>query len=533
MSKTIKKKQNVQAKQGPPKTGPRMPKLPKTPAHMVEVPKNANRPRVKMGKTVMNPRYAKGGKRIVGFGDYVEPSQPIQQEDSVWMKLLEHGGNALGSLLGFNSAGSMARGAFKALGLGDYDLNSNVITAALSKGETGAQIPAMVNSKHSNIFRHKEYIGPVFGSTGEFSTTVQPINPGNEALFPWLSQIAFNWQRYRWRGLIFEYIPLSADYAANTAMGYVAMGTQYNPLEADFTDKTTMMEYEYTSERKPSELFMHPIECAPDQSTIVEYYIRDVNAVTPDSDLRFSDIGKFTVATGGNPSADGHLGDLWATYEIEMMQPKLSSVMGNDADVMSWTNSTGVTGAAPYGTGAGTYDDSNTLDVEVDPATFKLTFPETGTKYLVVWWWRGGSVTVVAPLIGTATGLTISYLINGAVFTSGTGANPTLAGTCFVTIDHTTSEHTLLMGVAGTLPSSCAVQIVVAKVPSGVSRKRGDLFNKTRKADNSVVVNTESVLTVSQLKVVLDLLRERDTPEQDNGELLARLLSSSKKMVPH
>jgi len=202
--------------------------------------------------------------RLRGYGDYdvVLPppiTSPVQekQKEKRWYEM--HIGDAMGDFA--NTLSKMAFGSVN--GLGDYNVETNSLVANLTKGIKGNEIPIMQNSKHCNIIRHREYIGDILGTSDLFSFTKYPINPGLFTTFPWGQTVCNSYQRYRWRGLVFEYIPESADYAANTAMGYVGMATLYNPYLPDFPDKTTFMNSEFANSRKPSKAFMHPIECNP------------------------------------------------------------------------------------------------------------------------------------------------------------------------------------------------------------------------------------------------------------------------------
>lgn len=372
------------------------------------------------------------------------------------------------------------------LGFGDYEVKSNSLLAAATDGQMGSQIPQIINSKYSNIVRHREYIGQVLGSTGPFTPTVQPINPGNQALFPWLSIQAKGYQRYRWKGLIFEYIPLSADYAANTAMGYVAFATQYNSLEAAFGNKTDMMQYEFSNEDKPSKVIMHPIECAPEQNTVTEFYVRDPDQAI-DGDVRLSDIGKFTYATGGNPAADGYLGDLYATYEIEFFQPKGVLVEGTHMEGSYYTVSAGVANATPLGNGTGTYDSGSTMKPNYANTVLQIN---PGYKHVfALFKWTGGSVTTASP---TTTGSNCTITNVGA---SGTQfVFPAVAATTFVwnailTSSNINNGMSVTFGTGGTFPSSATFTAFVCQIPDFSflpTLKKLDRLNRTRIADNSV-----------------------------------------------
>jgi len=184
------------------------------------------------------------------------------------------------------------------------------------------------------------------GSTAAFTPVQYALNPGM-AFMPWISPIAACYTKFKWRGAVVEYIPLASDYASTGVLGFVAAATQYNPLDAPFGDKLTMMNHEFSNEKKISMPLTHPIECAPSQMAIEEYFIRD-GPPPPNADLRFYDLGTLTIATGGNP-VDTQIGDLWVTFEVEFYQPKIKSDVGTKTDVMTYTNANN-SGDNPWGT---------------------------------------------------------------------------------------------------------------------------------------------------------------------------------------
>lgn len=186
--------------------------------------------------------------------------------------------------------------------------------------------PMITNSINTGaiIVRHREYIGDITSSTG-FLNRNFPINPGMVGTFPWLAQIANAFEQYRFRGLLFEFKSLSADSlistSTNIGQGTVIMATQYNALSPGFSTKIEMENYEFANSCKPSCSFIHPVECAMYQTPNTPLYVRN-SAIPPNSDERLYDLGNFNLATQGLPSADGSIGELWATFEIEFFKPK-------------------------------------------------------------------------------------------------------------------------------------------------------------------------------------------------------------------
>lgn len=276
-------------------------------------------------------------RKISGKGDYElegggQHKKKKEQEHPWW----EEVGRDVG---GFLTKGAVT--AIKALtGFGDYSVDTNSLLAQATDGKQGSTIPLMENSKVANIMRHREFIGNVRGSVLDFAAVSYDVNPGLDDTFPWGYALANCFTSYRMRGMVFEFISLSSEYTATPYMGFVAMASQYNVLDANFTNKKVMENSEYSGSTKPSKNLMHPIECANDQ--ILNDHLTVRSGEPPaNADKRMYDLCKFTIACGGQASS-GIIGELWCSYEVEFYQPKLGGATGNLINAEHWvgTNST-------------------------------------------------------------------------------------------------------------------------------------------------------------------------------------------------
>lgn len=297
---------------------------------------------------------------------------------------------------------AIGHGATKALagmitGFGDYRIGSNSLLTG------GITPPTIMNSmdKGGVIIRHREYMGDVLPSTN-FNINTYSINPGLFSTFPWLSQVAANFEQYRFRGLIFEFKSLSSDAvlstAANTSLGSVIMATQYNALSTAFTDKKTMENYEFANSSKPSECFIHPIECKASQTPVSELYVR-TGGVPTGADARLFDLGDFNLATVGMQGTTGVIGELWCTFEVEFYKSKLITADGLGALTDHWQLSglSGGTGGAFLGTTSTKI--ANNIGTTIDTTGTILTFPATITNgmWLVNYLVKGTSTALTTP----------------------------------------------------------------------------------------------------------------------------------------
>lgn len=208
----------------------------------------------------------------------------------------------------------------KVTGFGDYKVNSNTLV-------NSDPLPSFKNLRNGTRITHREYLNDVITSPtpGGFAIQTVPIQPALLASFPWLSASAENYQEYRLNGCIYEFKSNSYDALAstNTASGTVVMSTDYNVLDAPFPNKFQMEQSQFTCSSKPSRNLMHPIECAKMETPTSVLFTRPGPVTT--GDLRLYDWGNFYIATVGMQGASVNIGELWVTYDVTLLKPKLGS----------------------------------------------------------------------------------------------------------------------------------------------------------------------------------------------------------------
>lgn len=266
------------------------------------------------------------------------------------------GGSTLGSFLGAPVAGATVGHGLGAalsrwLGMGDYSVHQNTIVQRAS-----SSIPNMHKNDQTVVIRHREYIGPISGTSGFTVAYELPLNPGLQGSFPWLSGIAQNFQEYKIRGAVYHYVPTSgmAISGTNSALGSVMMQTSYRATETAPASKTEMLNEYWANEVVPSDTMAHPIECDPKENPFAVHYVRSI--AVPGSELLLYDMGKTFVATQGMQGTNV-VGDLWVTYEVELKKPMVSSsAVAADWYSARYLASAGTnlfTGAGPLGVQGG------------------------------------------------------------------------------------------------------------------------------------------------------------------------------------
>lgn len=306
----------------------------------------------------------------------------------------------LGGAAGDRLGGWIGQKFGNATGLGAYRVSRNTLLA-----------PDPPNVKNTNAgvrIRHREYIGDVLASEGFSLQYAIDIQPGLESSFPWLSGIAQQYEQYEMHGLLYEFITTSGNSVASTStsLGEVLMATQYNSVVPNFTTKAQMANQQFSSFAVPSVDIIHPIECDPKETTLTKLYVR--SSTNQMSDVRFSDLGVFQLATLGNPNNGNTLGSLYCTYDCEFFKPTLN----NDTSLslqqaVYLSNSASVTAANQFGTGQngdGTRSFSpNGLNVYFVAASNSFTIPVSNYGYYMFTYFTfgaGSTMAVAVPTLG-------------------------------------------------------------------------------------------------------------------------------------
>lgn len=267
-------------------------------------------------------------------------------------------GKALGSALG--GIGGMFLGGPKGAAIGskvgghfgDKWSGKGVYTGRQYSGR-GAYVPSNQNELISGsdekapviqsagdetgslMITHREYIGDIFApptaTVSDFTVQSFPLNPGLEQTFPWLSQIAQNYEEYELEQCVFEFVSTVQDInSANGQVGTIITATQYNASRPDFTDKPAMAAYAHSVSGKSTDNQNHGVECDPSKLSGSEGKFVRANPVMTGEDLKTYDHGRFQLATHNIPAAmaGGTLGELYVYYTVKLRKPKFFTGRG-------------------------------------------------------------------------------------------------------------------------------------------------------------------------------------------------------------
>lgn len=308
-------------------------------------------------------------------------------------------GSRLGSAAGGARVGrSIGARLSKMFGCGDYVVNDMPVANSLIKGpQSRNAYPTFGNNGQSTRIQHREFLFDLSqGATaGVFTNTTLPINPGLIASFPYLAPIAANFEEYRINGLVFEFISTTSPYLAGGAMGSVIMSMQYNPLTPAFTSKVQMENSDFAISARPDQTMIYGVECALNTQNM--YLVR---MGLPTAPLTSTDLGLMQFAVQSPIAANTVIGEIWVSYDIELMRPKAQTWAPGYAH-LSGALTAAAGAAAPLTT------------VQASMGTLSgISIVSTATA---------GTYTVQLPALPTNTGLAVSTVLRYAGATAASG----------------------------------------------------------------------------------------------------------------
>lgn len=447
-------------------------------------------PRKTQNKKTSSP--ATGGLKIQGSGDYASIKKSmLAMMKPLAKRALQSGGAALGGMAGSAlagpagaisgaSAGRMLASRFsKLVGSGDYATNIEDITHNSIVRYSGAsEYASFADSKTSVRIRHREYLQDLFvGTTGVFSNTTFSVNPGLSNTFPFLSQIASNFEEYHMHGCVFEFVSTTSPYNSTSAMGSVVMAMEYNANNPPFTSKPQMENSDFAVSARPDKSMIYGVECANNATN--NYYIRQGATGLP---LTTTDIVLMNIATL-TPLATGvNLGELWVSYDVELFRPHISPARygyahfslqvpnATPAGVINSTYATAIAGQPPGGVKQGTLSEL-AFGSGVGSPTLTFANVDIGDTFYVMC--TSLALSGVQAITATTVGFTAVLVFNG--YTQSTIVTPSAAGPwtalymLTATSNALTPTLTLSTSSAVTAAGQGKLDIIVTDVGNGLS----------------------------------------------------------------
>jgi hypothetical protein len=170
----------------------------------------------------------------------------------------------------------------------------------------------------SAVMSHREFIRDIPGSV-LFTTNQIAVNPGLPESFPWLSNIAPNFESY-----IFEALEFDFEDASNTTYtGTVMAAIDYDASDDAPLSKVQMASYEGFVRSAAWNSFAN-ISPPRDLHKRSSYYVR-TGSLAANQDIKLYDTGNFFIATQGQADT-ANVGELYVKYRVRFTTPQLGNI---------------------------------------------------------------------------------------------------------------------------------------------------------------------------------------------------------------
>jgi len=168
------------------------------------------------------------------------------------------------------------------------------------------------------------------------------LNPGLATTFPWLANIAMNWERYRFNKLRFVYLPR----CATSTNGSVSLIPDYDA--ADSAPQNEQVASSLQNMREDAVWKQLTIDLDPSSMHAIgpSKFVR-TGALQPNLDIKTYDSGNLFVAVADNASPNIAFGKLWIEYDVTFMTPQLPTTGQNSVVIQPIS---GASSTNPLGT---------------------------------------------------------------------------------------------------------------------------------------------------------------------------------------
>lgn len=194
------------------------------------------------------------------------------------------------------------------------------VSAPVSMASTVRNVQPKIayNGSNSCCIAHRELISTINHSVN-FSVVSFALNPGLSATFPWLAPMAAQWEQYRFKKLIFNYVTRTST----TTVGSVLLAPDYDASDSAPSSEVNMASYQDCVEDVPWKNLICKLNTASMHVIQQRKYLR-TSAIPSGTDVKLYDVGNFFVATTGGTSTDA-IGKLYVEYEVEFFIPQKES----------------------------------------------------------------------------------------------------------------------------------------------------------------------------------------------------------------
>lgn len=238
----------------------------------------------------------------------------------------------------FASQIGMARDLARATGIGAYGVGgkekANVL---INNGAARAPgVPAFTQESDTGAVTvsYRMFVKDIFapgtsgvsGSAKGFSVQSLDLNPGLEASFPWLSQVAANYEQYCMHQLIFTFVSSVSSFETDTGVtGDILMLHQANEEDRVPQEAWMMKNTHGVVSGQVIDNLLCGVECDPAKTAGDDIKYVRYEGIDETKDKSKYDKGRLVIATANCPDqlAGNKIGELWCSYTVTLSIPKV------------------------------------------------------------------------------------------------------------------------------------------------------------------------------------------------------------------
>jgi hypothetical protein len=356
----------------------------------------------------------------------------------------------LGTREARNVSSSMSRGG----GVPISGMPATIAPVAVSRSIRKTSRPRMRVRGDAMVISHSEMLGSILSGTPTANVTAfrcigMRANPGISNVFPWLSSVAVNYEKYRFRRLSFTIVPLVAT---NTS-GRIGIGFDFDSTDLPPGNRQEFYALSTHAENMPWEAARINVKCDNTFKFTGTHVAADNKLIDQGQVILMSD----SISNGGTISAAIPLYDLIVDYEVELIEPQ-QALFATQAFNSVNTN---LVSGVPLGTGTDTTiitGPNVVTSTTVTNTVLTFNLPAGSYEFMFMGRWSSGSATTT--LTTTTTGAALTAF----------NAGGTSFGVITATASHT-SEFALVITTSGVgfLSNLIRFNVLVSRVASVVS----------------------------------------------------------------
>jgi len=280
---------------------------------------------------------------------------------------------------------------------------------------------------------HRELVASIIGSTAFTVAQALALNPGLAASFPWLSNEAAGWEKYKFNSLKFEFFTRTGS----NVPGSMMLAPDYDASDAAPLSEVAASAYEDCEEDAPWKDICCLLKASELMGDMKERFVR-TGTLAANQDIKTYDCGNLFACTVDGTAVNW--GKLWVDYDVTLITPHVPPGGFQASGTLQAAGGTIAAatpfGAAPIATGNVQLSGAATNVLSISNVQIgqeiQVTFTAQGTVMSAASFSADSGVNfktteLVSAVNAAATqlGLSVTFLV--------TGLNPTLTITVVAT----------------------------------------------------------------------------------------------------